>query len=172
MSEEDLFQQAMAAVKPIAATNKVPFGKSKLCASQRRVQPILDKQQEPLLQHVLQQESTWTWRASGVSREKLKRLASGEPAIEVELDLHGMNRETALQQLALSAQQMLAARQRVLCVIHGRGKHSADQIPVLKDAVYQWLCQGPLRDHVLALIPKPHTQGGSCLVLLRRSRLK
>lgn len=112
----------------------------------------------------------WVLKADGVSRERLRQLASGRPPTDREADLHGMSREEAFVALERCMQQALTGHDRVLCLVHGRGLHSRDGRPVLKEVVYRWLAEGPFAGHVLAVIPKPGTRGGSCLVLLRRKR--
>ena len=103
-------------------------------------------------------------------QERLKRLAGGEPPIDFELDLHGCNRDRSLELLDTCVSRMLQEGQRVLCIVHGRGLHSSEQTPVLKQTVYQWLQSGPANHEILATIPKPGTRGGSCLVMLRRQK--
>jgi len=112
----------------------------------------------------------WVLKADGVSQERLRQLANGRPPVDMEVDLHGMTREEAFAALDHCMQQALTGHHRVLCLVHGRGLHSQDGRPVLKESVYRWLVEGPFAGHVLAAIPKSGTRGGSCLVLLRRRR--
>ncbi|MEX0606657.1 MAG: Smr/MutS family protein, partial [Halofilum sp. (in: g-proteobacteria)] len=78
--------------------------------------------------------------------------------IDAELDLHGMTRveaATALEQF------MRECRQRRLgCVriVHGKGRRSSDQGPVLKPAVANWLRR---RNEVLAFTSARPVDGGS-----------
>ena len=57
-----------------------------------------------------------------------------------------------------------------MLIVHGRGLHSKDQIPVLKDALRSWLERGPVARAVLAFTTaRPHDGGaGAVYVLLRR----
>lgn len=114
--------------------------------------------------------ATWVLKESGVSNERLRQLAAGRPGVDFELDLHGMSREQAYTALSLCMDTARTKSWRVLCLVHGRGMHSSDGKAVLKKAVYIWLKEGPYAGRVLAVIPKPGTAGGSCLVLLRRKR--
>ncbi len=102
--------------------------------------------------------------ADGVSRERVRRLKAGRPPVEVTLDLHGMTREEALDHLAAR----MGCGARVFCIIHGRGLHSRDGGPVLKQAVWRWLAEGPVASRVLIATIQPGSAGGACLVLLRR----
>ncbi len=117
-----------------------------------------------------QSEGPWVLKADGISRGRLRQLANGQPPVDIEIDLHGMTCEKAFVLLDHCMRQALTRRHRVLCLVHGRGLHSRDGRPILKEAIYLWLAQGPFAGHVLAAMPKPETRGGSCLVLLRRKR--
>ncbi|MDX8402502.1 MAG: Smr/MutS family protein [Mariprofundaceae bacterium] len=102
--------------------------------------------------------------ADGVTHERVRRLKAGRPPVEVTIDLHGMTREEALSHL----QRRLECGARVFCIIHGRGLHSRNGGPVLKQLVWRWLAEGPLAHRVLIVAPQPGSAGGACLVLLRR----
>jgi len=178
--DEDLFAQAMSKVRPISTPEKVSIKKK----------PTHRRQAQRIVEHVAaitpapdagnaapesivspinpaSPDEPWTLVASGISRERLKRLAAGQPAVESTFDLHGITREAALNQLDSGFQKALAYGQRVICIIHGRGLHSGGR-PVLKQATYQWLKDGPFAGQVLAVIPQPGSGGGACLVLLRK----
>ena len=62
------------------------------------------------------------------------------------------------------------AGKRCVLVVHGRGLHSKDQMPVLKDALKRWMSTARFADHVLAFATaRPHDGGlGAVYVLLRR----
>ena len=115
-------------------------------------------------------EEPWILKADGVSSERLRQLGVGRPAVDAETDLHGMTREEMYRALAFVMEKALDKGWRVLSLVHGRGLHSEDGRPVLKEAVYGWLRDGPYAGWVLAAIAKPGTGGGSALVLLRRRR--
>ena len=110
-------------------------------------------------------EQPWVLCASGVSRERLRRLAGA--SAEREIDLHGHTRDEGLRGLESALQAALAAGARTLCIVHGRGLHSQGR-PVLKQAVFQWLREGPCAGFVLAAVPRNDSGGGASMVLLRR----
>ena len=64
-----------------------------------------------------------------------------------------------------------AAGQRCVLLIHGRGRNSKDNRPVLKEQVRIWLSHGRLSRLVLAFATAPLTNGGAgaVYVLLRRA---
>ena len=100
----------------------------------------------------------------------LRKLRKGEIALQGHVDLHGLTRDEAkgaLERFLLSARQ---AGKRCVLVVHGRGLHSKDEIPVLKTGVQLWLTRGKLARWVLAFTTaRPHDGGaGAVYVLLRR----
>jgi DNA-nicking Smr family endonuclease len=100
----------------------------------------------------------------------LQTLRAGEVALQGHVDLHGLTREeakVALERFLLASRQ---AGKRCVLVVHGRGLHSKDQIPVLKASVQLWLTRGRIARWVLAFTTaRPHDGGaGAVYVLLRR----
>lgn len=108
------------------------------------------------------------WFARGGLQESLlRKLRRGRLAVGGELDLHGMNASEALRAVG---QFIAEARRRdIRCVriIHGKGRWSVDNRPVLKGRVDRWLRQ---RHDVLAFCSAPAALGGTGAVhvLLRR----
>lgn len=107
---------------------------------------------------------------SSLDHRILRRLRRGEYAIQGVLDLHGHNRAEAKEALIRFVEKSRWERKRCVLVIHGRGLHSEDQIPVLKEGVQRWLTKGRLGGQVLAFATaRPHDGGaGAVYVLLRR----
>jgi DNA-nicking Smr family endonuclease len=96
----------------------------------------------------------------GVSRQTLRKMRKGHWVVEAQIDLHGLDRHTALSE---TNEFLKKARQRGLrCVriVHGKG------LGVLKAKLRRWL---PMKHEVLAFTQAPAAQGGSgaLLVLLR-----
>lgn len=105
--------------------------------------------------------------APGVDRRELRKLKRGDYAPDMRIDLHGLMATEAVNRVT----QVLAAgpgrRPRCLCVVHGRGLHSAGNVAVLKSRVRAVLAAHPA---VLAFADAPKTDGGqgAVYVLLRR----
>jgi DNA-nicking Smr family endonuclease len=100
----------------------------------------------------------------------LRKLRRGEISVQGHVDLHGLTRDearTALERFVLSARH---GGKRCVLVVHGRGLHSKDQIPVLKTSLQLWLTRGRIARWVLAFSTAlPHDGGaGAVYVLLRR----
>jgi DNA-nicking Smr family endonuclease len=108
--------------------------------------------------------------ARGVDRALLGRLRAGEFAVQGHVDLHGMTKDQAHQRVRRFVSDCRRSGWRCVLIVHGRGQHSKDQIPVLKQAVRSWLERGPLARHVLAFsTARPRDGGaGALYVLLRR----
>ena len=169
MSEEDLFVEAMGKVRPIGnkpdkvAPRTIKPRPQRLEKPVGHAQPATDSSVHPAFES---SESPWELLANGVSRDRLKRILASEKITRT-LDLHGMTRQEALTLLAAEMAVAAQGSARLICVIHGRGRHSVDK-PVLKEAVYHWLREGPLAPSILAAVPQPGSGGGACLILLRR----
>jgi len=99
----------------------------------------------------------------------LQDLRSGRFSVQAWLDLHGMNQQQA--RFALDEFLLAAVRANLRCVrvVHGRGRHSHKQEPILKDSIQRWLCSRRLGRHVIAYTSARLCDGGggAVYVLLR-----
>ncbi|TDE36990.1 Smr/MutS family protein [Antarcticimicrobium sediminis] len=113
-----------------------------------------------------------------MDRKAFTRMKRGKLKPEARLDLHGMRQDRAhpaLVQFILSSQ---AGGRRLVLVITGKGKRSADHGPiptprgVLKHQVPQWLSMSPLSQAVLQISAAHVSHGGegAYYVYLRRTR--
>jgi DNA-nicking Smr family endonuclease len=109
---------------------------------------------------------------SGLDPRILRRLRAGEFAHQAHFDLHGMTLEEAKAAVRQFILRSMVAGRRCVLIVHGRGRNSPDQRPVLKDAVKLWLTRGELARRVLAFSTARSYDGGSgaMYVLLRRER--
>jgi DNA-nicking Smr family endonuclease len=106
----------------------------------------------------------------GLDGRIVRRLRKGDYAVQGHVDLHGLIRPEAKEALDRFLQASRAAGKRCVLVVHGRGLHSKDQIPVLKDAVKGWMGTNRFAKHVLAFATaRPEDGGvGAIYVLLKR----
>lgn len=106
----------------------------------------------------------------GLDRRVLQKLRRGEYAFREHLDLHGMTRDEAREEVERFLAEMHAGGQRCVLIVHGRGNNSKDNIPVLKVALTTWLERGRIARRVLAFCTARPTDGGAgaMYVLLRR----
>jgi DNA-nicking Smr family endonuclease len=107
--------------------------------------------------------------APGFEHRRLVRLRHGDPPPDRELDLHGLRRDEARRALHAELRDALAAGERCLLVIHGRGSRSQAGA-VLRDALPAWLAEPPHGPRVLAFAASDDHAGGASYVLLRRTR--
>jgi DNA-nicking Smr family endonuclease len=110
-------------------------------------------------------------RAAGLDVGIVRKLRRGEFAVQGHLDLHGMTREEAKGAVDAYLRSARSAGKRCVLVVHGRGLHSKDQLPVLKDALRTWLATARFARHVLAFATARPVDGGAgaLYVLLRRA---
>lgn len=106
----------------------------------------------------------------GFDERVLRKLRTGAFSFQAHVDLHGLTKEQAKSELEQFIQRSQVAGKRCVLVVHGRGLHSKDQIPVLKQSVQVWLSHGRAAKHVLAFCSaRPQDGGvGAVYVLLRR----
>src|SRR5262245_10684853 len=109
--------------------------------------------------------------APGVDRRLAQRLHRGDYAVQTHIDLHGHTVEEAKVVVERFVTTAYAAGQRCILLIHGRGRNSKDNRPVLKEQVRIWLSHGRLSRLILAFATAPVTNGGAgaVYVLLRRA---
>jgi DNA-nicking Smr family endonuclease len=110
-------------------------------------------------------------RVPGLDAGIVRRLRRGEFAVQGHIDLHGMTREEAKLAVDAFLKSARSAGKRCVLLVHGRGIHSKDQVPILKDALKHWLATARFGRHVLAFATaRPEDGGaGAIYVLLRRA---
>ncbi len=110
-------------------------------------------------------------KVAGLDHHLVRKLRRGEFAVQAHVDLHGMTRDEAKRAIEAFLRSSRNAGKRCVLVVHGRGLHSKDQLPVLKDALRTWLSTAKFARHVLAFATARPTDGGAgaIYVLLRRS---
>jgi DNA-nicking Smr family endonuclease len=108
-----------------------------------------------------------SFRRPGVNGDVLTRLRRGQWSIQAQIDLHGLRRDEARDQLAAFVRQALLRGQRCVRVVHGKGLGSPGGEPVLKAKAQRWLAQCA---EVIAFTQATGPQGGAgaLVVLLQR----
>jgi DNA-nicking Smr family endonuclease len=164
--EDDEFRRAVAGAEPLSHPRRVVHLRRPAPVPHQRIQDEQQALAESLgpvsLDDALDSGDELTYLADGLRRDVLRKLRRGHWVVEDELDLHGMNRQTA----ALAVLDFLKAskRRRLRCVriVHGKGLGSHQRQPVLKGLLRKWL----RREDVLAFSQAPAAQGGSGAVLV------
>ena len=108
--------------------------------------------------------------ARGLDPHVVRKLRRGDFAVQGHLDLHGLLKDEAKLELEAFLVRNRQQGSRCVLVVHGRGLHSKDQVPVLKDALKRWMTTARFAQHVLAFCSaRPHDGGGGAVyVLLKR----
>ncbi|WP_101925398.1 MULTISPECIES: Smr/MutS family protein [Luteimonas] len=115
---------------------------------------------------LLQAGDSMQYRRDDVPARVLRRLGRGEYAAQEELDLHHSNADQATALLRLFLRDAVDVGIGCVRIIHGKGRNSSPDAPILKNLVDRVLRQ---RADVLAFHTAPGAQGGTgaVLVLLR-----
>jgi DNA-nicking Smr family endonuclease len=107
-----------------------------------------------------------SFAADGVDRRELRKLRRGAYPIAARLDLHGLTVANARERTRRYIDTSRHRGSRCVCIVHGRGAHSAGGMSKLKQQV-----RASLRSHpaVLAYVDAPPADGGpgAVYVLLR-----
>jgi DNA-nicking Smr family endonuclease len=108
---------------------------------------------------------------SGLDPALVRKLRGGEYSVQGHADLHGLTREEARREVVRFLKESRRRGQRCVLLVHGRGLHSEEQVPVLKEALRSWLATARFGRHVLAFATaRPQDGGaGALYVLLRRA---
>jgi DNA-nicking Smr family endonuclease len=175
--EEDdasLFYAAMDGVQQLTHRGEAP-------APNPRLPEIIDENAEALAQlsELVAGQGDFDFAGSdefiegaspGTDRNLLRALRRGDFSLQGRLDLHGMTQTEAKEAVERFLTESRRARKRCVLIVHGRGLHSKDEIPVLKQQLKAWLSQKRIGQMVLAFATaKPQDGGtGAVYVLLRR----
>jgi DNA-nicking Smr family endonuclease len=108
----------------------------------------------------------------GLDPRILRRLRRGEFAYQAMIDLHGMSAaaaRVAVERFVLGA---IGEGHREVLIVHGRGRNSKDNVPILKERLKSWLARGKMGRGILAFTSARPADGGTgaLYVLLRRRR--
>jgi DNA-nicking Smr family endonuclease len=108
-----------------------------------------------------------SFRRPGLNADVVTRLRRGQWSIQAQIDLHGLRRDEARDQLAALQRLTHKGGQRCVRVVHGKGLGSPGREPVLKAKAQRWLAQ--CRE-VIAFTQATGPQGGAgaLVVLLER----
>lgn len=99
-------------------------------------------------------------RRRGVDGGLVRRMRHGELPVDATIDLHGMRVEKAKEAVGAFVRDRRAKGDRVVVIVHGRGRNSPGQHPVLRGEVAAWLSDGPAAKHVSAFLTAPDEHGG------------
>ena len=109
-----------------------------------------------------------SFRRPGIGPDVVTRLRRGHWSIQGQIDLHGLRRDEAREELGAFVREASRRGHRCLRVVHGKGHGSPGRQPVLKAKVQRWLAQSGA---VIAFAQASGPQGGAgaLIVLLAGS---
>lgn len=175
-SENELFLEAMADVKPIPRGDRIEHS----FISSPPAGPDHDSENETLLKLnnlvkfgigfvVADTPEYIEGTGYNVHPEITTRLHRGDFSIQAHIDLHGLGVEDARNAFEIFLTDSITTGKKVVLIVHGRGLSSPDK-PVLKTRVIEWLTTGPWRKWVIAFSSAQSCDGGAgaTYVLLRQ----
>jgi DNA-nicking Smr family endonuclease len=177
-SERELFESAMSGVRPLDRGPGVVAPRPPRTAPEAFWDPDLEAIDE--LRALVSGDAPFDLadsdefiegKVAGLDPNVVRKLRKGEFAVQGHVDLHGLTREEAKSALERFLRGARGAGKRCVLVVHGRGLHSKDQIPVLKESLRTWLSTARFGRHVLAFATARPVDGGAgaIYVLLRRA---
>ena len=99
-----------------------------------------------------------TFLRNGYPQKILKKLRRGDYSIQEELDLHGFFADEAKQQVHGFINECAQYNISTVRIIHGKGLHSPDKKPVLKNLILGWLKKN---QSIIAVCSTPSNDGGT-----------
>jgi DNA-nicking Smr family endonuclease len=118
---------------------------------------------------LLDDDPTLSYARDGIGPEVVRKLRKRHWPVQDELDLHGMNRDTARDQVGDFLRRATARGLRCVRIIHGKGYGSVGGEPVLRSMVHSWLVQ---KDEVVAFCVANKGDGGhGALIVLLKAAL-
>lgn len=170
------FREAMSGVKPHTGSDRfiperrTPSARPRSSEADEQA-VLLEMMSDTLEPEDIESGDTLTYRGEGLQDSVWRRLRRGGYHIRAELDLHGLNRDAARQQVAMFLADCQDRDVRAVRIIHGKGNGSPNSGPVIKALLAGWLRR---RKDVLAYCSaRPHDGGtGAVYVLLRASQTR
>ena len=176
-SDDELWARATAGARPVEGRDKVVAGRSPRPGPADFWHPDLDalRALESLVSgdapfDIADSDEFVEGAVSGLDHQVVRKLRRGEFSVQGHLDLHGLSRGEARSAVDAFLKESRQKGKRCVLLVHGRGLHSRDQVPVLKEALKSWLATARFGRHVLAFATaRPQDGGaGAVYVLLRR----
>jgi DNA-nicking Smr family endonuclease len=154
--DQAAFRAAMEDVQPMREARADPYRR------RRRPEPLNlptgDEEREEFADLAIETGEFLEFRRPGIQNRVFHDLQRGLIESQGSLDLHGMRVREAKPALARFLNFSVANGRRCVRIIHGKGRRSDGQQPVLKQKTNQWLRQ---REEVLAFVSAPRWDGGT-----------
>lgn len=170
--ERDLFSTSVGRVQPLPAQGRVAHLPT--LPAPEPLQRALDEQaalretisDEFDVESLLETDEALSYRRADIGPDVTRKLRRGFWSIQAQIDLHGLRRDEAREQLAAFLRDVVQRGLRCVRVVHGKGNGSPGREPVLKAKVRSWLVQ---KQEVVAFVQARACDGGhgALVVLLR-----
>lgn len=188
-ADAESFARYMAGVRALdEGKERIPRSQAGLARGKRELPPAVDPDDsarsslrslvaEGIRFEVTDDGERVEGRRLDVDPRDLRRLRRGQFAIDAKLDLHGHTAALARDALEDFLKKRRAEGDRVVVVVHGKGRHSPRGSAVLRGEIAAWLSQGRAARDVAAFAstgevrPAPTSRDdvpGAVLVLLAR----
>lgn len=167
-ADRQLFEAEMGGVRPLGprARQSARLAAVDAVAAPRTIRiPAPPVRLTPLNPEAIAGEGAG-YRANDVPLAALRELRQGGRRPEATLDLHGRTGPEADAALSAFVGKAVREGQRVLLVVHGRGRGSGAAGPVLGARVLALVTDGRLAARMLAVVPAPAALGGAGATLL------
>jgi len=178
LSEEELWSVAIDGARPLSdRSERIRPGPQPLSVPSVELDPDLEAYDElralvtgEIPFDIADSDEFIEGHSRGLDPRVIRKLRKGEFAVQAHVDLHGLLKDEAKAALEAFLARSRQDGKRCVLVVHGRGLHSKDQVPVLKEALKRWMHTGRFARHVLGFSSaRPHDGGtGAMYVLLRK----
>jgi len=172
--ERTLFLRSMSGVKRMGPETSVPKQKA---AAQPPVKKVDEEEKRLFLDSLKQMDVTFQDEIPDVEPlrpvavNRMRQLKAGAIRINLELDLHGMSRDEALESIGQFVTGAYNRGQKAVLVITGKGNNSPGE-PVLQAAIVSWLREAG-KKMVAEFAPAPQQMGGAgALVVFLKDKNK
>ena len=118
---------------------------------------------------LLDEDPSLSYARPGVGADVVRKLRKRHWPVQDELDLHGMKRDAARDQVGDFVRRAVRRGVRCVRIIHGKGYGSAGGEPVLRGMVHSWLVQQ--EDVVAFCIANKGDGGHGALIVLLKAAL-
>lgn len=168
----DSFASLMSSTKVLKTDRVAPYRKKikpiaqqRLADDQRVMQELLNSDDETSSFH---SGDELKFIRDGYPPRIIKRLRRGDYSIQDELDLHGLIVNEAKQQVHAFINDCARTNITAVRIIHGKGIHSKDKKPILKNFILGWLKKNQF---VIAACSTPNHDGstGAVYVLINHA---
>jgi DNA-nicking Smr family endonuclease len=177
--ERRLFRDAVTAVKPLKETRlPIVLHIEKETHQKTIAKKIVNKPRTAIQekkavfdfeenQPIIQGDSIIAYAKPGITLRRRAQLQQGKFSIDATLDLHEHTSDEAIHATDRFLTRCHHNGFQAVCIIHGKGIYSAENKPVIKNLLNNYLRQHPL---VLAFHSAKNKQGGTgaMIVLLKK----